>query len=177
MIGWYRRTDDSGQITTSGLSLQTKTFFRPSGSWPIANRRRSVGAMNEQDLQAQAQCRILLRMAFAVGYEAGAEDAGSGELLVEAQALQSAFYDMDGKTRRAVAMDDLVMAAILATAEHEEDCGCCICRTLSALDATGRGPNGSLWREPRDPLIRYRFRFGVVVEVANQDFYLLTLGI
>ncbi|MEI8376423.1 MAG: hypothetical protein WCJ35_26700 [Planctomycetota bacterium] len=29
------------------------------------------------------------------GYEAGAEDAGSGELLAEAHALQYAFYDLD----------------------------------------------------------------------------------
>jgi len=29
---------------------------------------------------------LLLKMAFDSGYEAGAEDAGSGELLVEAQA-------------------------------------------------------------------------------------------
>jgi hypothetical protein len=35
-------------------------------------------------------------------YEAGAEDAGSGELLAEAQALQYAFYDLDGKQRRAM---------------------------------------------------------------------------
>jgi hypothetical protein len=44
---------------------------------------------------------ILLQMAFNDGYEAGAEDAGSGKLLAEAEALQYAFYDLDGKTRRA----------------------------------------------------------------------------
>ncbi|MEI8371524.1 MAG: hypothetical protein WCJ35_01685 [Planctomycetota bacterium] len=38
---------------------------------------------------------ILLHTAFNTGYEAGAEDAGSGELLAEAQALQYAFYDLD----------------------------------------------------------------------------------
>jgi hypothetical protein len=31
---------------------------------------------------------ILLRIPFYAGYEAGAEDAGSGELLAEAEALQ-----------------------------------------------------------------------------------------
>ena len=38
---------------------------------------------------------LLLKMAFDSGYEAGAEDAGSGELLAEAHALQYAFYDLD----------------------------------------------------------------------------------
>jgi len=70
--------------------------------------------------------------AFNAGYEVGAEDAGSGELLAEAEALQYAFYDMDGKTRRAVAPDDLVMAVREETAEHEESCGCGLCRALEA---------------------------------------------
>jgi hypothetical protein len=39
---------------------------------------------------------LLLKMVFDPGYEAVAVDAGSGELLAEAQALQSAFYDLDG---------------------------------------------------------------------------------
>jgi len=52
---------------------------------------------------------ILLYVAFDNGYEAGAEVATCGELLAEAQALQHAFYDLDGKTRRAIALDDLVM--------------------------------------------------------------------
>ncbi len=34
-------------------------------------------------------------VAFNAGHEAGA-DAGSGELLAEAEALQNAFYDLDG---------------------------------------------------------------------------------
>ena len=68
------------------------------------------------------------------GYEAGAEDAGSGELLAEAEALQIAFYDLDGKTRRAIALDDLVMAVSVETMEHEEDCGCGLCRALVAVD-------------------------------------------
>jgi hypothetical protein len=73
-------------------------------------------------------------MAFHAGYEAGAH-AGSGELLAEAQALQYAFYDLDGKTRRAVALDELVMAVQAETIEHEEDCGCGLCRALEAVAA------------------------------------------
>ncbi len=72
-------------------------------------------------------------MAFDSGYEAGAEDAGSGEILAEAQALQYAFYDLDAKTRRAVALDDLMMAVSLETLEHEEDCRCGLCRAPEAV--------------------------------------------
>ena len=43
---------------------------------------------------------ILLRMAFNAGYEAGAEDASSDELPAEAEVLQNAFFDLDGKARR-----------------------------------------------------------------------------
>jgi hypothetical protein len=43
------------------------------------------------------------------GYEAGAEDAGSGELLAEAQALQDAFHDLDAKQRQATGLGELVM--------------------------------------------------------------------
>jgi len=78
---------------------------------------------------------LLLSSAFDAGYEAGAEDATCGELLAEAQALQYAFYDPDGKTGRAVALDDLVMAVSVATIEHEEGCGCGLCRALEAVDA------------------------------------------
>ena len=74
-------------------------------------------------------------MAFDSGYEAGAEDAGSGELLVEAQALQYAFYDLDGKTRRAIALDELVMAVSVEVLEHEEGCWCGLCRALRAVGA------------------------------------------
>ncbi len=49
---------------------------------------------------------LLLKMAFDSGYEAGAKDAGSGELLVETLDLRYALYDLDGKTRRAIALDN-----------------------------------------------------------------------
>ncbi|MGO9109586.1 MAG: hypothetical protein ACLP9L_10155 [Thermoguttaceae bacterium] len=75
---------------------------------------------------------ILLRMAFNTGYEAVA-DVGSGELLAEAQALQIAFYDLDGKTRRAIVLDDMAIAAILTTAEREEDCACRLCQAIEAV--------------------------------------------
>ncbi len=42
---------------------------------------------------------LLLKMAFDAGYEAGAEDVGSGELLVETLDLRYALYDLDGKTK------------------------------------------------------------------------------
>jgi hypothetical protein len=78
---------------------------------------------------------LLLMMAFDSGYEAGAEDAGSGELLVEALDLRYAFYDLDGKTKRAIALDELVMAVGVETMEHEEDCGCGLCRAMEAVGA------------------------------------------
>ncbi len=43
---------------------------------------------------------LLLKMAFDSGYEAGAEDAGSGELLVETLDLRYALFDLDAKTKR-----------------------------------------------------------------------------
>ena len=43
------------------------------------------------------------------GCEAVQDDATSGELPAKAQALQSALYDLDGKTKRAIALDKLVM--------------------------------------------------------------------
>jgi hypothetical protein len=46
-----------------------------------------------------------------------------------------AFYDLDGKTRRAIALDELVMAVQVATIEHQEGCGCWLCRALAAVDA------------------------------------------
>ncbi len=64
----------------------------------------------------------------------GADDADSAELLAEAQALQSAFYDLDGKTRPAGALDELVMAVSVETLEHEEDCRCGLCRALEAVE-------------------------------------------
>lgn len=78
---------------------------------------------------------ILLGMAFKSGYEAGVEDAGSGELLAEATALQYAFFDLDGKQRRAIALDDLVMAVSLETIEHDAGCSCGLCRALEAVGA------------------------------------------
>ena len=44
-----------------------------------------------------------------------------------------AFYDLDGKTRRAIAMDELVMAAQVETLEHQEDCRCGLCTALEAV--------------------------------------------
>ena len=76
---------------------------------------------------------LLLKMAFDSGYEAGAEDAGSGELLDEALGLRYALYDLDGKTKRAIALDDLEMAVSVETLEHAEDCRCGLCRTLEAV--------------------------------------------
>ena len=52
----------------------------------------------------------LLRKASYAGDEAGAEDADSGELLAETLDLRYAFYDLDGKTSRAIGVDELVMA-------------------------------------------------------------------
>ncbi len=45
---------------------------------------------------------------------------------------RDAFYDLDGKTRRAIALDDLVMAVSVETLEHEEDCRCGLCAALEA---------------------------------------------
>jgi hypothetical protein len=67
------------------------------------------------------------------GYEAGA-DAGSGELLAEAQAPQEAFFDLNGKSRRPVALDELAMAVRLGTIEHREGCGCALCWALEAVN-------------------------------------------
>ncbi|MGA2256224.1 MAG: hypothetical protein ABSG53_16365 [Thermoguttaceae bacterium] len=44
-----------------------------------------------------------------------------------------AFYDLDGKTRRAVALNELVMALGVETIEHEENYGCGLCRTVEAV--------------------------------------------
>ena len=76
---------------------------------------------------------LLLKMAFDSGYEAGAEDAGSGELLVETLDLRYALFDLDAKTKRAIALDELVMAVSVETLEHEEGCGCGLCRALRAV--------------------------------------------
>jgi hypothetical protein len=76
---------------------------------------------------------LLLKMAFDSGYEAGAEDAGSGELLVETLDLRNALYGLDGKTNRAIALDELLMAVSVETLEHEEDCRCGLCRALRAV--------------------------------------------
>ena len=76
---------------------------------------------------------ILLRMVFHSGYDAGAEDAGNGELLVEALYLRYAFYALDAKTKRAIALDELVMAVSVETLEHEEDCRGGLCRALRTV--------------------------------------------
>ncbi len=78
---------------------------------------------------------ILRRIAFVAGYEAGTEDAGSGELLAEAEALQKAFYNLDGKTGRAFALDESVMAVGLETMKHVEDCRCGLCTALEVARA------------------------------------------
>ena len=56
-----------------------------------------------------------------------------GELLAEAQALQMALNDLDGKTKRVIALDELVMAVSVETLEHEEDCRCGLCRAPRAV--------------------------------------------
>jgi len=76
---------------------------------------------------------LLFKMAFDAGYEAGADAATCGELLAKARALQSAFYDLDGKTRRAIALDELMTAVDVKTIEHEEGCGCRLCRALESV--------------------------------------------
>ena len=70
---------------------------------------------------------LLLKMAFDSGYEAASEDVGSGELLEETLALRYALCDLDGKTKRVVSPDELVMAVQVETLEHEEDCRCGLC--------------------------------------------------
>ena len=69
------------------------------------------------------------------GYEAGAEDAGRGELLVETLDLWYALFDLDAKTKRATALGELAMAVQVETLEHEEDCRCGLCRALGAVGA------------------------------------------
>ena len=39
----------------------------------------------------------------------------------------------DGKTRRAIALDELVMAVSVETLEHEEDCRCGLCSGMEAV--------------------------------------------
>ena len=63
----------------------------------------------------------------------GAEDAGSGELLIEALDLRYALFDLDGKMKRAIALDELMMAVRVETIEHEDDCRCGLCRALEAV--------------------------------------------
>jgi hypothetical protein len=43
------------------------------------------------------------------------------------------FYDLDAKPRRAGALDGLVMAVSVETLEHQEGCGCDLCRALRAV--------------------------------------------
>ena len=60
----------------------------------------------------------------------------SGDLARRARetlALRYALYDLDGKTKRAIALDDLVWAVKLGTIRHPEDCGCGLCRAIEAV--------------------------------------------
>ncbi len=88
-------------------------------------------ALTLSDLSAEANGFVLGRDS---GYEAGVEDVGSGELLVETLDLRYALFDLDGKTKRAIALDELVMAVQVDTIEHEEGCGCGLCRALEAIE-------------------------------------------
>jgi hypothetical protein len=113
-----------------------ETMNQPAPALPNS-RRDTRGQACIQSLLGIKRCTgvtmpkpLLLKMAFDTGYEAGAEDAGSGELLVETLDLRYALYDLDGKTKRAIALDELVMAAQVETLEHEEGCGCGLCRVL-----------------------------------------------
>ena len=51
-----------------------------------------------------------------------------------------AFYDLDGKTRRAIALEELVIAASLETMEHEEGCGWIFRRSGPLGEATAARP-------------------------------------
>ena len=57
----------------------------------------------------------------------------ASKLLTEAEALQDAFFDLHGKTKRAIALDELVMAVSVETLEHPENCWYGLCRALSTL--------------------------------------------
>jgi len=57
-----------------------------------------------------------------------------------------AFYDLDGKTKRAVAIDELVMAVSVGTLEHEEDCRCGLCTALEGSVDEGDRLPGPLGR-------------------------------
>jgi hypothetical protein len=54
-------------------------------------------------------CLLRSNRSLNAAFEAGAEDTGSGKLLVETLDLRYALYDLDGKTKRAIALDELVM--------------------------------------------------------------------
>ena len=56
----------------------------------VLNQQIVAPALTLSDLAAEANGFVFGQ----AGYEAGAEDATCGELLAEAQALQSAFYDL-----------------------------------------------------------------------------------
>jgi hypothetical protein len=70
---------------------------------------------------------------FKAGYEAGVEDAGSGELLDEADALQHAFFNLDGKQRRAIALDELAMAVQAEVMDHVKGCCCGLCMAVEQV--------------------------------------------
>lgn len=103
-------------INLVAKSTRENQMSRPTPTPPAARRdQRAIASVNslmgiKERTGVTMPIELLLGMAFKTGYEAGAEDAGSGELLAEAQALQYAFLDLDGKQRRAIALDDLLMA-------------------------------------------------------------------
>ena len=48
--------------------------------------------------------------------------------------MRFALYDLDGKTKRAIAFDELETAVSVETLEHEEDCRCGLCRALAIME-------------------------------------------
>jgi hypothetical protein len=129
--GFFRYDIIQRPRLTIDLKALALRAFLPSVGFVIADNL--LGNRIKARTGVTVPVELLLRMAFDADYEAGAKDAPSGELLDEAQALQSAFYDLDGKTRRAIALDELEMAVSVEVLEHEEDCGCDLFWALSAL--------------------------------------------
>ena len=68
------------------------------------------------------------------GYEAGAEDAGSGELPAEAEAVQIGVLRPGRQDEAGNRAGRPGVAVSLETIGHEEDCGCGLCRALVAVD-------------------------------------------
>ena len=139
---------------------------RPNPTVPTVRREERSRVYLDRLMSAALPIYGKLCMAYDAGYEAGAEDAGSGELLAEALDLRYSLYDLDGKTKRAVALDDLVMAVQVDTIEHEEDCLCGLCTALGlSVDESGRwlaGPSNDARAEndetitSRAEMVQYR---------------------